>query len=140
MSLGFIRLNGFAAPAIPPLSKGTPSITIRGSLLAFIEVPPLILMVLPDPGAPLLEFILTPGTLPINNCSGVVTDPLLKSSLFIIAADPVISFVLAVPYPITTASFSNNTSSNNVKSLSKSVFIEIVSVTFLKPTAENVTE
>ena len=97
MSLGFIKFNGFAAPATPPLSSGTPSITISGSLLAFIDVPPLILMVLPEPGAPLLELILTPGIFPITNCSGVVTEPLLKSSLFTITAEPVKSFVLAVP-------------------------------------------
>ncbi len=54
-------------------------------------------MVLPEPGAPLLELILTPGILPITNCSGVVTEPLLKSSLFTITAEPVRSFVLAVP-------------------------------------------
>ena len=97
ISFGLIRFNGLAEPAIPPLSNGTPSITINGSLLAFIEVPPLILIVLPEPGAPLLELIFTPGTLPITNCSGVVTEPLLKSSLLITAADPVKSLVLAVP-------------------------------------------
>ena len=97
MSLGFIKFRGLAAPATPPLSKGTPSITIKGSLLAFIDVPPLILIVLPEPGAPLLEFILTPGILPMTSCSGVVTDPLLKSSLFTITAEPVRSLVLAVP-------------------------------------------
>ena len=31
MSLGFIKFRGLAAPATPPLSKGTPSITINGS-------------------------------------------------------------------------------------------------------------
>ena len=39
MSFGLIRFSGLAAPAIPPLSKGTPSITIKGSLLALMEVP-----------------------------------------------------------------------------------------------------
>ena len=82
---------------MPPLSNGTPSITIRGSLLALIEVPPLIRILLPDPGAPLLELIFTPGIFPIINCSGVVTEPLLKSLSFINTAEPVMSFVLAVP-------------------------------------------
>ena len=40
MSLGLIRLSGLAEPEMPALSTGTPSMTMRGSLLAFSEEPP----------------------------------------------------------------------------------------------------
>lgn len=40
ISAGFIEFNGFRIPLIPELSRGTPSTTIRGSLLARIEEPP----------------------------------------------------------------------------------------------------
>ena len=55
--------------------SGTPSITIRGSLLALKDAPPLIRIVLPEPGWPPLEVIETPATLPAINCSGEVIDP-----------------------------------------------------------------
>src|SRR5437773_10152707 len=106
ISLGLINAKAFAAPAIPELSTGTPSITIKGSLLAFNEAPPRILIVLPEPGAPPLDVICTPATLPAINCSGVVTDPLLKSLAVIAVTDPVRSFFNLVPYPITTTSLS----------------------------------
>ena len=79
MSLGLMSAKAFADPAIPPLSKGTPSTTIKGSLLAFMEVPPRIRMLEPEPGAPSLEVIFTPATLPIISCSGVATGVSLKS-------------------------------------------------------------
>jgi hypothetical protein len=37
MSFALIKLRGLLPPAIPPLSSGTPSITIKGSLLALNE-------------------------------------------------------------------------------------------------------
>ena len=75
ISLGLIKESGLAAPAIPPLSKGTPSTTIKGSFDALIEVPPLILKVLPPPGEPSFEVIFNPATLPIINCSGEDIEP-----------------------------------------------------------------
>ena len=82
ISFGLIKLNGLATPDIEELpllsfafSKGIPSITIKGSLLAFKEAPPRIRITLPEPGAPPLEVIDTPATLPDINCSGVAMLP-----------------------------------------------------------------
>ena len=75
MSLGLIKDNGLAAPAIPPLSKGTPSTTISGSFEALMEVPPRKRNVLPEPGAPSLDVTLRPATLPITSCSGEASEP-----------------------------------------------------------------
>src|SRR5664280_116253 len=97
ISFGLSNANGFATPAIPEFDIGIPSITIKGSLLAFKEEPPRILMVLPDPGAPSFEVMDTPATLPLINCSGVVIMPLLKSFAFTVVIEPVKSFFLAVP-------------------------------------------
>ena len=104
ISLGLINDSGLAAPAIPPLSKGTPSTTIKGSLLALMDVPPLNLMVLPDPGAPSLVFTFSPETLPIINCSGVAIEPLTKFFSPTTTAEPVRSLLRMVPYPMTTTS------------------------------------
>ena len=57
ISFGLIKARALACPEIPPLSNGIPSITINGSLLALREAPPRIRILLPDPGAPLLEVI-----------------------------------------------------------------------------------
>ena len=57
ISFGFIKDNALAAPEIPLLSNGTPSITINGSLFAFKDEPPRIRIVDPAPGAPPLEVI-----------------------------------------------------------------------------------
>ena len=75
MSFGLIKESGLAAPAIPPLSSGTPSTTMSGSLEALMEVPPRKRSVLPEPGAPSLEVTFKPATLPITNCSGVANEP-----------------------------------------------------------------
>ena len=75
MSFGLIKESGLAAPAIPPLSKGTPSTTISGSFDALIEVPPRRRKVLPEPGAPSFEVTFKPATLPITNCSGEANEP-----------------------------------------------------------------
>ena len=93
-------------PEIPPCSNGTPSSTIRGSLLAFRDAPPRTRMVLPAEAEPLLDIICTPETLPLINCSGEETRPLLKSFDFTVATEPVRSLFLAVPYPMTTTSAS----------------------------------
>src|SRR5690349_21106812 len=86
ISFGLIRLSGLDTPdtAVVPsgffvYAKGTPSITINGSLLALREAPPRMRMVLPLPGAPPFDMIETPGALPAINCSGVVIDPFWKS-------------------------------------------------------------
>ena len=106
MSFGLIILNGLATPEIPPLLKGIPSNTINGSLLALKEEPPRIRIVLPDPGAPPLEVIATPATLPMINCSGLVMAPFTKSFEPTVVTEPVKSFLRAEPYPITTTSLS----------------------------------
>ena len=49
ISLGLIVFNKLAEPGRLLLSTGTPSITINGSLLALIEDPPRIRIVLPPP-------------------------------------------------------------------------------------------
>ena len=69
MSLGLMVFNRFAEPAMPLPSTGTPSITINGSLLAFNEAPPLILIRLPPPAEPPPLVTCNPATLPCNNCS-----------------------------------------------------------------------
>ena len=97
MSFGLIKDKGLAAPEIPPLSKGTPSTTIKGSLLALMDVPPRRRKVLPEPGAPSFDVTFNPATLPINNCSGVAKDPLRKFFSLIMVAAPVKSLVLVVP-------------------------------------------
>ena len=97
MSFGLIKASGFATPAIPLLLKGTLSITINGSLLALSEAPPLILMVLPAPGAPPFEVICTPATLPAINCSGLVNCPFTKSLEEMLATLPVKSFLRTEP-------------------------------------------
>src|SRR5664279_3257115 len=79
ISLGLTNARGLATPATLSFDKGIPSITINGSLLAFKDAPPRILIVLPEPGAPSFEVIDTPATLPLINCSGVVIEPWLKS-------------------------------------------------------------
>src|SRR5574337_958863 len=97
ISFGFSRANEFATPAMPELESGIPSITINGSLLAFSDEPPRIRIVLPEPGAPPFGVMDTPATLPLINCSGVVTTPLLKSLAVTVDTDPVRSFFLDVP-------------------------------------------
>ena len=107
MSLGLIRLKKLLLlPLIPPISRGTPSRTINGSLLAFKEAPPRIRMVLPAVGEPLLDMICTPAILPLMSCSGELIIPSLKSLLLTLATAPVRSPFREVPYPMTTTSSS----------------------------------
>src|SRR5690554_4060755 len=121
MSFEFILLSGSAIPLTPlVLSTGTPSITIRGSLLADIEDPPLIRIVEPAPGAPPEETILSPATLPANISEGFVASPLLRDVASTATTDPVASSFLTDPYPITT------NSSNNSVSSSKTIFIVVL--------------
>src|SRR5436190_13218734 len=113
ISFGLINANALAAPAIPVLSTGTPSITINGSLLALSDAPPRMRIVLPEPGAPPLDDICTPATFPAINCSGVVMGPLLKSFAVMAVTEPVRSFFSLVPYPITTTSLSDEAAPTN---------------------------
>ena len=75
---------------------GRPSITIKGSLEAVKEAPPLILISEPEPGAPLV-LIVKPATLPFNKFSAVTTAPLLNSFEEIVVTAPVTSFFFTVP-------------------------------------------
>ena len=97
MSLGLINESGLATPDIPLLLNGTLSITIKGSLLALSEAPPLILIVLPEPGAPPFEVICTPATLPAISCSGLVNCPCTKSLEETLVTLPVKSFLRTEP-------------------------------------------
>ena len=58
---GGIMLKGLEIPVTPELSTGTPSMTIRGSLVAFKDEPPRIRMSPPPSGFPPLMVTTTPG-------------------------------------------------------------------------------
>ena len=103
ISLGLIVLKIDLDPPTALLSIGKPSITISGLLDAPRDAPPLILIVDPEPGAPPV-LIDKPATLPCNRFSGVTIFPLLNSSLFTETTEPVASFALILPYPISTIS------------------------------------
>ena len=70
--------------------------TIKGSLEAPKEAPPLILIVEPAPGSPPV-FIAKPATLPFSKFSAVVIFPLLKSLEVIAVTEPVASFTVVDP-------------------------------------------
>ena len=98
MSFGLMRERKFVPiPLTPPLSRGTPSRTIRGSFDAFNDAPPLILMVLPPVGEPPEERIWTPDTFPFMSCSGDDIRPSLKSLVFTDEREPVMSLFVVVP-------------------------------------------
>ncbi|MNL14369.1 hypothetical protein D3C87_1353050 [compost metagenome] len=98
ISLGLIKLKKLPLlPLIPPVSKGTPSSTIKGSLLALSDAPPRIRIVLPAEGEPLLDITCTPAVLPLINCSGEPTNPALKSLLLTVVTAPVRSFLFELP-------------------------------------------
>ncbi|MNI17070.1 hypothetical protein D3C73_704270 [compost metagenome] len=98
ISFGLIRLRKLPLlPLIPPVSKGTPSNTIKGSLLALKEAPPRIRIVLPEEGEPLLDITCTPAVFPLISCSGEPTSPLLKSLLPTVLTAPVRSFFVVLP-------------------------------------------
>ena len=59
-----MTFNGFLEPPTPPASNGTPSTTYKGLEFRFKEPIPLIKTLEPAPGAPSLETIDTPATLP----------------------------------------------------------------------------
>src|SRR5690554_558300 len=121
MSFEFILLRGSDIPLTPlVLSTGTPSITIRGSLLADIDDPPLIRIVEPAPGAPPDDTILRPATFPANISEGLVASPLLRDVASTATTDPVASSFLTDPYPITTSS------SNSALSSSRTMFIVVL--------------
>ena len=91
MSLGLMKFSGLRPDERPPpFSSGTPSITKRGSLLAFTEVPPRMRMLVPPPGSPVVTTC-TPATLPWMSCSGLTTRPVLNSSAETACTEPVTS-------------------------------------------------
>ena len=107
ISFGLMRLRKLPSlPLIPPCSRGTPSNTISGSLLAFSEAPPRTRIVLPEVGEPLLDMICTPEIFPLISCSGELTSTMLKSLLLTFVTEPVRSLLRCVPYPMTTTSLS----------------------------------
>ena len=61
------------------MDTGTPSITMSGSLLLVMDVPPRIRIEMAPPGSP-LSMMLTPATLPWMSCSALKTRPGLNSS------------------------------------------------------------
>ena len=97
MSLGFTEARGFPIPAPPSPVTGTPSMTIKGSLEAFKEAAPRILMVAEDPGWPVAGVMRSPETLPSNIWSGETTAPRFTSSALMATTEPVISLFLTVP-------------------------------------------
>ena len=61
----------------------------KRTLLALSEAPPRTRMVLPAEAEPLFDMICTPETLPLINCSGDDTNPLLKTLELTIAKESV---------------------------------------------------
>src|SRR5574344_131591 len=98
ISAGFIKLRKLLAlPDMPPCSKGTPSRTISGSLLALREAPPRTRIVLPAVAEPLLLMICTPAIFPLISCSGELICPTLKSLDDTVDTEPVRSLRRVVP-------------------------------------------
>src|SRR5690242_16562786 len=97
MSLGLMRSRGSDTPGMLLLLSGTPSTTMRGSLLPLRDASPRMRMVLPDPGCPDLEVTVTPDILPAISWSGEVMAPFWKSLASTLAMDPVRSFLLWEP-------------------------------------------
>src|SRR5688572_17224957 len=97
ISLGLMVDKILGEPPRLVLLIGTPSITMRGSLLALSEEPPRIRIVDAFPGAPLLEMTETPAVLPAISSWGELTAPLLKSFALITAREPVASDFFTVP-------------------------------------------
>ena len=106
ISDGFIVLSGLLNPSGALLPIITPSITTNGSFLADREEPPRIRIEEEEPGCPVEEATDTPATLPINISWGLTCKPRFFSSGLMAITEPVASFFLTVPYPITTT-FSN---------------------------------
>ena len=98
----------------PPPEIGKPSTTYNGSLLAFIEVPPLILILKAASGPPSELTTCTPATFDANAPSNEVVFILSISSDLIVETAPVKSFLFTDPYPITTISSNIETSEKSV--------------------------
>ena len=134
ISFGLINDSGFPTPAGVTTSKGIPSITISGLLFAERDAPPRILIFGAASGAPPLLVITTPATFPVNNWSDETIAPWLKSSAVMLATEPVASFTVVVPYPITTTSFNSEADSISVTfKVAPAMFTSCVS----KPKDEN---
>src|SRR5689334_16465357 len=74
-------------PRILELSIGIPSTTRRAWLDPVMEEPPRITMRLDEPGAPAVEVIFTPDTLPCNAFRALVLCPLVRSELLTTGAE-----------------------------------------------------
>ena len=89
---------------------GKPSITYNGSLLAFIEVPPRILILNEASGPPSDCTTCTPAAFEAMAPSKLVVLIFSISSDLIVDTAPVKSLRLTEPYPTTTTSSSSETS------------------------------
>jgi len=70
---------------------GTPSITYKGSFPAVMELTPLILISLAEPGVPELPLNTKPATLPCNTWSTLETGTCAIASALTCTVEPVIS-------------------------------------------------
>ena len=122
ISFGLINVNGLLTPAGETISNGIPSITISGLLFAFNEAPPRIRILGAESGLPPLLVMTKPATFPVSSSSEETILPLLKSLSDKTATDPVASFLVTLPYPITTTSSSSEV-------LSKRVISKVVPLT-----------
>ena len=86
------------------LSTGKPSTINKGSLLCVIDPPPRTRIFISASGEPSVVVIWTPAILPCNASVAEATGTAANVSEFTVATEPVKSFFLAVPYPITTTS------------------------------------
>ena len=82
-----------------------------------MEVPPRILILKPASGPPSELTTWTPEILEANAPSNEVVFILSISSDFIVATEPVKSFLLTDPYPITTISSREETSGRSITSI-----------------------
>ena len=100
----------------PPPVNGKPSTTYNGSLLALIEVPPLIRILKAASGPPSERTTCTPAALAAMAPSKEAVLIFSISSDLIVDTAPVKSLRLTEPYPTTTTSSSLDTSETRLTS------------------------
>ena len=98
-------------------STGKPSTINSGVLSPVIEPPPRTRIFISASGDPSVVVICTPAILPVNASVADATGTTVNASEFTVATEPVKSFFLAVPYPITTTSSSACASSAKITSI-----------------------